>query len=157
MCLHENITMQYVLFHFFSSYFNFHGLAELICKGYAVEVMAVGAFVNGHDVKQYKKEGQEARCYEEAKYDAYEFSPTIVLAKVDMWEEYESEQETKDEAHQVGIVVHHGQEANDKQDHEYCRQLDNGPPWVLQDVPVVDHLHKHTGQDAKLGPCWSCL
>ena len=77
-----------------------------------------------------------------------------------MRHEREGEQETVHEAEQMGVVVDHGQQADDEEEQQHCQQLEEGRQRTAEDAVGATQLHEQAGQNAELRPCrtrlWWC-
>ena len=71
----------------------------------------------------------------------------------DVGQEGEGEQHAAEEAKDVGDVVDPRQEAAQEEEEHDARQLEEGFPRLLQNLPTLKQLHKQASKEAELRPC----
>lgn len=103
---------------FTSADIHLHALAEFWREGYTVEVLAVGAGVHPNNIKQHHQQCQQSTGSKQAQDDANDFPVLVMSPKSHVWQKSKGQQDAKKEAHQVGIVVDHGEEAHREEDED---------------------------------------
>ena len=76
--------------------------------------------------------------------------PLVLAAEGDEGQQGVGEQEARDEAEEVGVVVHPGQETGQEEHGRHAHQLEDGHLGVLEHRPLVDHLHHAARQQAEV-------
>lgn len=125
-------------------------LAELVCEGDAGEELAPFA-ADGVEVEEDHQAGEEAGKDQLEDDDLAPLPVQVEFAEADVGQEGKGEEESADEAADVGEVVDPGQEAKGKEEEHHRQELEEGPPGPSQDLPALEQLHKQASQDAKLG------
>ena len=126
--------------------------AEVFGDWNAVEVLADFAVVDGGDVEEQQEANEEKDDAGEADDDQDQLPAAVVVpAEGDERQDGVGQQEAEDEAEEVRVVVHPGQESGKEEDRGDADQLEDGHLRVLEHVPLVDDLDHAASQEAEVG------
>ena len=107
--------------------------------------------MDGGDVEEQQEADKEKDDAGEADDDQDQLPAAVVVpAEGDERQDGVGQQEAEDEAEEVRVVVHPGQESGEEEDRGDADQLEDGHLRVLEHVPLVDDLDHAASQEAKM-------
>ena len=136
---------------------NLHAATEGAREWYAVEVLAVFAVVDGHDVEEHDERSEETGSGDEAQDDAEDLTAPVSYVKPDVRQESEREEEAEQEADGMRVVVDHRKKAEDKEEDEYGDQLADCQPRCIDELPTLNNFNEEARQQAELRTGWTSL
>lgn len=102
---------------------DFHAFTESWCEGYAVEILAVWAFIDRHNIEEKEKHDKKNRHRNKTKNDSYALPTSVINVERHIRQESKCQEEAENEAKKVRPVVDHWQESKYKEAKEDKRQL----------------------------------